>query len=238
MINDPCNGTVIFTDLSQNAPTQWEWDFGDGATGFVQNPVHTYLKPGNYQVRLITRNNAGRDTAFIPVDMTSLLYADFSMPDSIYATQQSQFFDSSEVATSWEWYFGDGDTSNLQNPTHTYSKPGTYFVTLIVSNGTCTITLNRQVKVYSGIGLEEGEIVDMRVYPVPADQRLELEWSSHNIMTSLQVHDASGKLLLQKDISSNESETINVSSYPTGMYILRMTDEFGNISHRKFTIRH
>ncbi|HBF18942.1 MAG TPA: hypothetical protein DDW81_02530 [Cryomorphaceae bacterium] len=91
---------------------------------------------------------------------------------------------------------------------------------------------------YSGIGLEEGEIVDMRVYPVPADQRLELEWSSHNIMISLQVHDASGKLLLQKDISSNESETINVSSYPTGMYILRMTDEFGNISHRKFTIRH
>ncbi|HAD96833.1 MAG TPA: hypothetical protein DCG19_05460 [Cryomorphaceae bacterium] len=238
VINDPCNGTVIFTDLSQNAPTQWEWDFGDGATGFVQNPVHTYLKPGNYQVRLITRNNAGRDTAFIPVDMTSLLYADFSMPDSVYATQQFQFFDSSEVATSWEWYFGDGDTSNLQNPTHTYSKPGTYFVTLIVSNGTCTITLNRQVKVYSGIGLEEGEIVDMRVYRVPADQRLEREWSSHNIMISLQVHDASGKLLLQKDISSNESETINVSSYPTGMYILRMTDEFGNISHRKFTIRH
>ena len=164
-----------------------------------------------------------------------------SSSDSLICTTDTISFSingNNQTPLNAKWYFGDGDTSNLQNPTHTYSKPGTYFVTLIVSNGTCTITLNRQVKVYSGIGLEEGEIVDMRVYPVPADQRLELEWSSHNIMISLQVHDASGKLLLQKDISSNESETINVSSYPTGMYILRMTDEFGNISHRKFTIRH
>ncbi len=53
--------TVVFTDLSTNAPTGWSWTFGDGnATNkTVKNPIHTYLTPGHYTVSLNVSNPAG-----------------------------------------------------------------------------------------------------------------------------------------------------------------------------------
>ncbi len=58
---DPCRGTRQFQDLSANAPTQWDWNFGDGATSKERNPVHQYLKNGTYTVSLTTTNAYGKD---------------------------------------------------------------------------------------------------------------------------------------------------------------------------------
>ena len=52
-----------------------------------------------------------------------------------------QFTDTSNFAAAWSWNFGDATTSNLQNPTHTYTTSGTYTVTLTVSYGPCTNTV-------------------------------------------------------------------------------------------------
>ncbi len=52
---------VQFTDLSQNA-TEWNWDFGDGASSSEQNPAHTYSAPGTYSVTLTVKNTAGEDS--------------------------------------------------------------------------------------------------------------------------------------------------------------------------------
>jgi hypothetical protein len=49
--------------------------------------------------------------------------------------------------TRWQWDFGDGNTSTLQNPTHTYSAPGTYVVTLIASNSQGSDTISKFVSV-------------------------------------------------------------------------------------------
>ncbi len=59
-----CNGVVSFTDLSENLPTYWFWDFGDGNTSFVQHPTHTYTSDGTYTVSLIctNANGTGGDT--------------------------------------------------------------------------------------------------------------------------------------------------------------------------------
>lgn len=64
-----------------------------------------------------------------------------------------QFFDSSVVVTgspinNWIWSFGDGSTSTLQNPTHTYNTPGNYNVSLVVSNyGGCSDTVQQQITI-------------------------------------------------------------------------------------------
>jgi len=67
---DKSSLAVKFTDTSTGAPTVWAWDFGDGTTGTRRNPVHTYQKAGDYQVKLIARNPGGRDehTSTITVD--------------------------------------------------------------------------------------------------------------------------------------------------------------------------
>lgn len=54
-----CSGCVQFTDVSQNAPTSWLWNFGDNTTSTQQNPRHCYTTPGTYTVVLTATNAAG-----------------------------------------------------------------------------------------------------------------------------------------------------------------------------------
>ena len=62
---NPITGDIQFTDTSSNVPTEWSWNFGDGATAITQNPVHNYASTGSHIVVLSTANavnNAVGDT--------------------------------------------------------------------------------------------------------------------------------------------------------------------------------
>ena len=69
---ESCDGIIQFTDLSLNIPIAWFWDFGDGQTSSEQNPTHTYLTNGIFDVQLIIVNASAADTltksAFITVN--------------------------------------------------------------------------------------------------------------------------------------------------------------------------
>ncbi len=58
-----CSGCVQFTDASQNVPTAWQWDFGDGTAGTAPSPRHCYAAAGTYQVRLTATNANGSSTS-------------------------------------------------------------------------------------------------------------------------------------------------------------------------------
>lgn len=72
-----CSGFVSFFDASNGQPTSWSWNFGDGNTSSLQNPIHTYTAPGDYTVSLIACNTNGCDTItntnMINVNFTPLL---------------------------------------------------------------------------------------------------------------------------------------------------------------------
>ncbi|RSK29763.1 GEVED domain-containing protein [Hymenobacter metallilatus] len=57
-----CSGTVQFTDQSQNGPTSWLWNFGDGTTSILQNPSHRYTTAGTFTVSLTAANSVGSNT--------------------------------------------------------------------------------------------------------------------------------------------------------------------------------
>lgn len=61
-VTTTCFGTVRFIDLSTNIAQSWQWDFGDGSTSSIQNPVHVYTQPGTYAVTLVVTNTIGSDT--------------------------------------------------------------------------------------------------------------------------------------------------------------------------------
>jgi PKD repeat protein len=133
--------TVYFTDLSTGSPTSWAWDFGDNTTSNLRNPVHTYTVHGTYTVRLLASNSGGGNMeAKIYYITVNPAYAppgaSFSADRPTMAQPFTvQFLDrSTGPPTGWSWNFGDGGTSDEQNPVHTYPGPGTFIVTLDVSN--------------------------------------------------------------------------------------------------------
>ncbi len=143
---------VRFTDTSENGPTAWEWDFGDGATSTEQNPVHTYKKVGTYDVTLTVTNVAGSDSTETTVTAGII---DFTASVTSGAVPLAvKFTDTSDgKPTAWEWDFGDGEASDEQNPDHTYETAGTYTVTLTVTypaGGSNSITREKYITAGSG----------------------------------------------------------------------------------------
>jgi parallel beta-helix repeat protein len=134
--------TVYFTDLTSGNPTTWAWDFNnDGIVDSNErNPSYTYTSPGTYTVKLNVSNAGGYNIntipAYIQVNDVPFPAANFvATPLSGITPVTVAFTDTSGGnPTSWEWNFGDGNTSYLQSPTHTYTTPRKYTVTLTVSN--------------------------------------------------------------------------------------------------------
>jgi PKD repeat protein len=138
--------SVQFADISTGfvEPVTWVWDFGDGNTSTAKNPIYTYYQTGSFTVKLDITNANGEQATLSQNKYISVkpplipdpLIPDFTgTPRSGVAPLTVQFTDASTgpVAT-WEWTFGDGNTSSKQNPQYIYNEPGTYAVTLIVSN--------------------------------------------------------------------------------------------------------
>ena len=139
--------SVAFTDDSAGQPTSWSWDFGDGATSLTQNPTHQYEAPGDYTVSLTVANAGGQDTEaeadYIVVSDVPPA-ADFTASATTGTPPLTVSFTdlSAGNPTSWHWEFGDGGTSDVQNPVHSYESVGAYTVSLTVTStlGTATVT--------------------------------------------------------------------------------------------------
>lgn len=144
---------VEFIDLSPGNPTGWEWDFGDGGTSDLRNPVYTYEEAGAYNVTLTVLNGTANRTLtmedYVTVEepATKPIAANFTADATSGKTPFTVRFKDTSTGnvTSWEWSFGDGTgTSSLQNPTYVYKKAGTYTVSLTVSDGETNDTVTRK----------------------------------------------------------------------------------------------
>lgn len=161
--SNPCKyDSVLFINTSLNPSlgsiSGWSWNFGDGSPVNTSDlsPKHLYAAPGNYQVTLITQSsNLGcADTLQSTITVFPVPVANFSF-SNVCLNQPSNFTDLSSVAsgsiTGWSWNFGDGSPANTTaSPSHTYTLPGSYTVTLIVTtdNG-CKDTISKTTVIHA-----------------------------------------------------------------------------------------
>ncbi len=149
--NDPTQFTSTSTIATGNI-IGWDWDFGDGSVSATENPIHLYGAAGIYNVSLVvTSGNGCTDAVMNPVDVSPEPAANFSVNTACFGAN-SNFTDLSTISigsiSSWNWNFGDGYTSALQNPSHNYISAGTYNVTLIVaSGGGCADTITSSITI-------------------------------------------------------------------------------------------
>lgn len=142
IVDAQCGSTTVeFTDTTFGNPIEWLWDFGDGNQSTQQNPSHTYTSGGPYTVTLAASNGVFTDTIVMPNMVEPLLVptAEIMVTETeLCDSADMRFYDNSINASSWEWDFGDvaagveANSSNLQNPYHTFNNPGTYTISLTV----------------------------------------------------------------------------------------------------------
>jgi PKD repeat protein len=134
---------VDFISSTQGSNLSYFWDFGDGSTSNLPQPVHTYVSSGNFDVRLIVSDPYGCSDTLSRTDYIQTMNpsASYIPPPTTVgcAPLTTRFTDATFGAVSWLWDFGDGTTSTLQNPEHTYTLPGNYTVSLttVSAGGGC-----------------------------------------------------------------------------------------------------
>jgi choice-of-anchor B domain-containing protein len=140
--------TVEFTDQSLGFPETWAWSFpgGNPATSTEQHPVVTYDVPGTYDVQLTVSTGAGSDEILMPALITVLAGPTAAFDFSVNGPEAA-FTNSSTNFDSQSWDFGDGETSDEANPSHSYSAPGTYTVQLTVENLCGIATFSQEITI-------------------------------------------------------------------------------------------
>ena len=133
----------IDNSVSSNPADQlhyWLWNFGDGTTSQLQDPIHTYNQPGIYQVILsvTTGNGCTNNNSSTPITVHV-----FPVPSASFLTNSTNFYlptetlittNTSQGATHYNWNFGDGATSTVASPEYLYSTIGFYQIQLLATN--------------------------------------------------------------------------------------------------------
>lgn len=188
-----------------------------GGTGELQYELEPNgrldgLSGGMYTLRIFDENQCARDTSFfIPTPDT--LVADFGLETNGSIIMLS---DSSEAATDYFWDFGDGTTSTDPSPTHNYSDLGFYEVCLTVSNACGEQQLCQEVEIIT-ISVSAPGISDVELYPNPARDQVNVILPRAE--GRLQIWSPVGQLMT--DLPAQRQQTIRVSSWPSGVYLLR-----------------
>ena len=167
VVNTNCAGTPteFFVKSRPYTIKNYNWNFGDGSTSSLERPKHTYKSGGVYEVRLVvTYDDNEKDTSvqtFVITEPKAKIYYTGGGCGNL----KLQFTNMSTVVGGvinyYEWDFGDGNKSFVENPEHIYNKVGEYDVFLMVrtTNGcisfdTTKINIYPMPKVNAGADVE------------------------------------------------------------------------------------
>jgi PKD repeat protein len=119
---------------------------------------------------------------------------------------------------NYSWDFGDGNTSSIQNPSHTYTTSGTYTITLIASNCIFSDTITKTIQI--GVtSIEESQISAFEFYPNPTTNQIHLKVANKLLGSIYTIYDFTGKTVLTGKILSEHS-VVELANLSRGIYLL------------------
>lgn len=226
-----CDGDTLCLMAGPTSGATYVWS--NGVTG----PVNCIANPGSYAVHSTDTNGCeSTDTIAVIRNEVPVPFGNYSPAATPPLTYDFNGFATGNP-NSWSWTFGDGGGSVLQNPTHTYSGPGTYSIIVTASNvcGTGSDTLSL---VIVGIGESLGE--SLMVYPNPSNGNLYLETHALPLKEpQLELFAADGRRIpgLKWSKSSENRLLIQFPESCQGVYLLQVNEGQFLQTFRIFVVR-
>jgi PKD repeat protein len=208
--------TILFEDLSTGTIENRTWTFpgGQPATSTEPSPLVVFSTPGTYNISLSVNNssNSASSTEQITVVVPPTPSFEIITNNLMISLQNNSL-----NATSYFWNFGDGNTSSLENPVHTYSTPGVYEVSLNASNNYCGVANAQTINVTIS-GVADPVAFPLGIHPNPTSGWVYIE---HWQKGELALFDPTGRHLSTWQSITN---SIDMSAFSAGLYFLRYSD--------------
>ena len=241
-INTSACPTLNFTDnsTSSSAILYWGWDFGDGGSTFNQNPSHTYSSNGTYLVCLTIATADSCYTTFCDTVDVNCIGVSQCQADFNYSAASCPSIAFTDASTSnpgsvnyWVWDFGDGGTSTMQNPTHTYTANGNYLTCLTIwTSDSCSSTVCDTVTINCLTNeLNETILNNISVYPNPTSDVLKID-IDFNSTLNYSIVTLKGQNVKNGVLPGSGEHTISVTNLIDGVYFIEFS-----IDDQKKTIR-
>ncbi len=219
-----CQGSSITLTVAEADSYLWT-EIGGGTTFNTQSI--TVNSAGEYKVGVTDNTLACSNESEQTITTSILPSPSMSFTSELQSDMLTvDFTNTSTDAVSYSWDFGNGSTSEEQNPTHTYSTVETFQVelTAIGENG-CEAKVSQSVIVTA---LENSTFSKkIAIYPNPSEGKFNLRMEGiASGEYKLEIYDLTGKLMMKKTIKSNGvsfQEDLNVSSFKAGQYLVQIT---------------
>lgn len=269
------------TSTTSNWPSHtvsYDWYFGDGTSSTLMNPTHTFATSGSYGVCLLVAliDSNGQWSCYDSICATVVVNGVIPNPlacnasfwvdsTSSNASGINIYNNSTPVASAtstvaYSWDFGDGNSSNLQYPTHQYATSGLYNVCLTImvsdSGRTCTDTFCHTLGVDSlgnvfyktngpgfslnvfdpaTVGLNENVLNQVSLFPNPATDKVTIDLgASVSGDVSWIIYDLKGAKLATGEISETRSD-ISLAELNNGVYLLTI-ESGASVSNHKLQV--
>ncbi len=243
MSNTPvCLGVpTVFTDGSTGGVVSWSWTFGEGGNSTLQNPAFTYTSASTYTVaEIVTNQYVCKDSSTKSVTVMNGLNVNLTLVQDISNPLLWNVYDTITGGTApftYLWNFGDGNTSTLQYPSHTYSVSGHYAISLTVTDANgCISSVDDSTYRISSAGIIQYVIVvdplvtatqnlqftnDISIFPNPSNGSFIFNCTVSK--GELEIYNVMGEKVYSSLIT-NQSTSINIDA-PNGIYFLQLKTE-------------
>jgi PKD repeat protein len=227
--------------LNATSPGAASYLWSNGAT----TPTQTVQASGTYQVQVMDAQGCF-DIGSIVVTIGQPITAAFWAPDTVVVGTPVQFVDgSAPLANTWQWDFGNGaSASGTGTPLHTYATPGSYTVTLAVTNaGGCASDATRQVVVVEptvSTADAQSLAANTTIYPNPSAGRFNLRTAfAAPTQGNLYVLDATGRQVHRSAFSATDAleTTLDLAAFGAGVYQLVLETPAGRATAKLVVLK-
>jgi PKD repeat protein len=223
--------TVTFTNTSSTSgigTAVYAWTFGDLNVDNTENPSHTYAAPGTYYVCLTLIDAlCSNGTNFQYCDSVTIsgtpppCFASFSWVANGLNVQFTNTGQNSSNAFAYTYQFHDLSISSQENPTFTYSAPGTYQVCLYIVDFSCNPGVMQYCDSVTVTATDVNALssIQVNLFPNPASNQLFL--NGINTAASIEIIDIQGKCIQQFQ-HWNTQNPISLHALEAGYYFLKL----------------